>query len=158
MPCLLYMHMDGRGLFKVLFASFSNCPCCIPYVLLIAGYVTALESIDYPTFLSFGSCSLGIMMTCLIVVLPLKYVCILYLPHVFLKLSASLVCMIWLHIPCWNLVLKWLLVLCLHLDCCLLVCGCCCPQFVFVVPCCWWCRLYVVYCCWPSRTIKNPST
>ena len=31
-------------------ASFSKGPCCLPYVLLITGYVVALEAVDYPTF------------------------------------------------------------------------------------------------------------
>ena len=30
-------------------ASFSKAPCCLTYVLLIAGYVTALEAVDYPS-------------------------------------------------------------------------------------------------------------
>ena len=54
------MDMDGRGLFKVLLASFSKDPCCLAYVLLITGYMIALEAVDYPTFLSFGSWYLGL--------------------------------------------------------------------------------------------------
>ena len=32
-------------------ASFSKGPCCFPYVLLITGYVVALEAVDDPTLL-----------------------------------------------------------------------------------------------------------
>ena len=71
-PFLLYVCMDGRGLLKVLLASFPKGPCCLPFALLIAGYVIVLEAVDYPTFLSFRSWSLGFLRTCLIVVLPMK--------------------------------------------------------------------------------------
>ena len=40
-------------------------------------------------FISFGSWSLDLMRICLIVVLPLKYVCIQCLPQMCLKLSAG---------------------------------------------------------------------
>ena len=53
-PCLLYVNIDGRGLLKVLLASFPKGPCCLPYVPLIAGYVIALEAVDYPTFCPLG--------------------------------------------------------------------------------------------------------
>ena len=43
--------MDGRGLFKVFLASFSKGPCCFPYVLLITGYVVALETVYDAAFL-----------------------------------------------------------------------------------------------------------
>ena len=46
--CLLYVCMDGRGLFKVFLASFSKGPCCFPNVLLIAGYMIALETVYDP--------------------------------------------------------------------------------------------------------------
>ena len=58
-PCLLYVHIDGRGLFEVFLASFSKGPCCLSYVLLIAGYVIALEAVDYPTFLVLWVLVLG---------------------------------------------------------------------------------------------------
>ena len=45
--------MDGRGLFEVLLASFTKDPCCFPYVLLIAGYVVAPETVDDPTTLMY---------------------------------------------------------------------------------------------------------
>ena len=51
--CLFSMGMDGRGLFDVFLASFSKGPCCFPYVLLITGYVIALETVDNPTLLFF---------------------------------------------------------------------------------------------------------
>ena len=52
--CLLYVHMDGRGLFEVLLVSFPKCPGCFPYVLLITVYVVALKAVDDPTFLVHG--------------------------------------------------------------------------------------------------------
>ena len=88
-PCLLYVYMDLRGLLKVFLVSLPKGPCCLPYVLLIASYVVALEALITPLFLSLGSWSLGFMRTCFIVVFPLKYICMPYLPHVFLKLSTS---------------------------------------------------------------------
>ena len=51
--------MDGRGLFEVLLASFPKDPCCITYVLLIAGYVVALETVDDPTLLVLRILVLG---------------------------------------------------------------------------------------------------
>ena len=47
--CLLSVCMDGIGLFEVFHASFSKGPCCFFYVLLITGYVIALETVDSPT-------------------------------------------------------------------------------------------------------------
>ena len=81
--------MDGRGLFGVFLASFSKGPCCFPYVLLITGYVIALETVDNPSLLSLGSWSFGFMRTCFIVVLPLISTCIPYFPHMCLKPSTS---------------------------------------------------------------------
>ena len=52
-PFVVYVHGWG-GLFKVFLASFSKGPCCLPYVFLIAGYVIALEAVDYPTFCPLG--------------------------------------------------------------------------------------------------------
>ena len=51
--CLLYVCMDGRGVFEVLLASFTKGPCCFPHVLLITGYMVALETVDNPTLLFF---------------------------------------------------------------------------------------------------------
>ena len=81
--------MDERGLLKMLLVSLPKGPCCLPYVLLIASYVVALEAVDYLTLL-------------VLMVLVLRFhedlfyygvsleVCMPYLPHVFLKLSGSL--------------------------------------------------------------------
>ena len=46
--------MDERGLLKVLLASFPKGLCCLPYLLLIAGYVIALVTVDDPTLLIHG--------------------------------------------------------------------------------------------------------
>ena len=51
MLCPVCMCMDGRGLLQLILSSFPKGPCSFPYVLLIAGYVIALEAVDYPTFL-----------------------------------------------------------------------------------------------------------
>ena len=87
--CLLYVHMDGRGLLEVFLASFSKGPCCSPFVLLNTVYVVVLEAVDNPPLISLGSWSFGFFSTCLIVVLPLKCTCISYLPQMYLKLSTS---------------------------------------------------------------------
>ena len=52
-PCLLYVCIDGGGLFEVFLASFSKGPGCLPYVFFITVYVIAWETVDYPTLLFF---------------------------------------------------------------------------------------------------------
>ena len=58
--CFLYVFMDWRELFKVFLASFSKGPCCFPYVLLIASYMFALETVHDATFLLLWVLVLGI--------------------------------------------------------------------------------------------------
>ena len=120
--CLLYVQMDGGGLFKVLLVSLSKGPGCLPYVFFITVYVIALETVDYPTHLLFG-------------VLVLRFHEDLFDCCVALEVSLYPIFTTGVFEPFWNLVLNWLLVLYLQLDCCLLELDCCCPQFVFVVPC-----------------------
>ena len=47
--------MDGRGLLQVFLVSFPQGPDCLPYVLLITGYVVAFVTVDYPTLLVHGA-------------------------------------------------------------------------------------------------------
>ena len=82
--CLLHACVDGRGLLEVFLVSFSKDPSFFPYVVLTAGYVVALETVDNPALLFFR-----VLVLWLHVVLPLKCTCIPYLPHMCLKLSAS---------------------------------------------------------------------
>ena len=86
--CLLHVCMDGRGLLEVLLASFTKCPCCFSYVLLIAGYVVALETVDNPTLLFFRVLVFWLHEDLFYWYVVLKCSCIPYLPHVCLKLSA----------------------------------------------------------------------
>ena len=95
-PYLLYMHMDGRGLFKVLLASFPKGPCCLYYVLLIAG--TGICRL--PHF----SCPLGPGpwvapgLAWLLFCPWSKFVCHTY--HMcFWNFLPAPVCMVWLHYP-----------------------------------------------------------
>ena len=57
--CLLYVHMDGRGLFEVFLVPFPMGPCCFTYVPLIAGYVFAFETLDDPSVLVLRVLVLG---------------------------------------------------------------------------------------------------
>ena len=66
-----------------------------PRVLAVSPIYSSLQAMwlhwklyMMPLFFSFGSRSLGFMRTCFMVVLPLKCTCILYLPQMYLKLSA----------------------------------------------------------------------
>ena len=48
------MVMYGRGVFQVLFESFSTSPGGFPYVLIITGKLTTFEPIYSPTFADHG--------------------------------------------------------------------------------------------------------
>ena len=85
MACLLDMPMDRWRLFKMFLSSFLEGLGGFPYVFLITVKVVTLVAVNYST-LSLGSWSLGFISTCLIVVLPLKWTCIPYLPHICLML------------------------------------------------------------------------
>ena len=68
--------------------SFPKGPGCLPYVFLITGYVTALETVYNPTFAVCGVLVLGLHEDLFMVVLPLKCTWIPYLPQICLKLLA----------------------------------------------------------------------
>ena len=64
-------------------------PWCFSYVLIPVGDVLTLVAVYYSTPVVLGYLVTGFISVCMIVVIPLKYVCIPYLPHIFLKLSDS---------------------------------------------------------------------
>ena len=49
--CLLDVHMDGRGVLQMFFASFPQGPGCLSYVFLITCYVGTLVTVHNSTFL-----------------------------------------------------------------------------------------------------------
>ena len=68
------------------FESFSKGPRGFPYVLIITCKVPTLEPVDGPTFVSHGILVFGETGRFLMVLLPLKWVCIPYLLQIFLIL------------------------------------------------------------------------
>ena len=88
MTCVAAVMMYG-GILQVLFESFFKGPGGFPYVIIIVGKVTTLEPIYGPTFIDHGVFSLGETSRFLMVLLPLKWFCILYLPQIFLMLSQN---------------------------------------------------------------------
>ena len=84
------MMMYGGRLLKVLFESFTKGPGGFSYVFIITGEVTTLEPVYGPTFLTMGFFVLGQTSRFLMVLLPLKCVCIPNLLQIFLMLSQSL--------------------------------------------------------------------
>ena len=63
----------------MLFESFSKGVRGFPYVFIITYKVPTLEPVDAPTFVSHGVLVLGETSRFLMVLLPLKWVCIPYL-------------------------------------------------------------------------------
>ena len=59
MPCLFYVPMDWRRLFKVFFSSFPEVPCSFPYVLLISCQMVTLIAVYDATFVVLGILVLG---------------------------------------------------------------------------------------------------
>ena len=59
MPCLFYVPMDWKRLFKVFFSSFPEGPCSFPYVLLIACQMVTLIAVYDATFVVLGVLVLG---------------------------------------------------------------------------------------------------
>ena len=128
-----------------------------------------------PLLLSLGSWSFGFISTCLIVVLPLQYICMPYLPEIFFKTfsyslgvgdnhisytgflpcrGAASVLAPQLWVSCEEIGANpWCggLLLCLCWGCgCLVYCcllGCCC-DWCCPPSCCWY--IYFVPCWWPS--------
>ena len=80
------MVMYGGGFLKVLFESSSKGPRGFSYVLIITCKVPTMEPVDGPTLVVMGSLSLGETRRFLMVLLPLKWVCTLYLLQIFLML------------------------------------------------------------------------
>ena len=65
------------------FESFSKGPRGFPYVFLITHKVPTLEPVDGPTFVFHGVLILGGTRRFLMVLLPLKCVCMPYLVQIF---------------------------------------------------------------------------
>ena len=84
--CIAAMMMYRGGILQVLLESFSKGPGGFPYVFIITGKVTALEPVYDPTFDDYRIFVLGETSSFLMVLLPLKGVCIPYLPQIFLML------------------------------------------------------------------------
>ena len=80
MACVVALMMYRGGILKMLFESFSKGPRGFPYVFIIADKVTTLEPIYGSMFDDNGVFVLGEASRFLMVLLPLKLVCILYLP------------------------------------------------------------------------------
>ena len=59
MACIVAMMMYREGILQVLFESFSKGPGGFPYVFIITGKVTTLESIYGLTFADHGVLVLG---------------------------------------------------------------------------------------------------
>ena len=108
-----------------------------PSVLAVSPMYSSLQTIWlhwklYMTlfFISFGSLSLGFMSTCFMVVLPLKWTCMPYLPQMCLILSAIPFVYGMTICPTVDLFLRWLVVdLCLGCGYFVFDC-CCCLLFV----------------------------
>ena len=81
------MMMNGEGVLQVLFEHFTKCPGGFPYVLIITDKVTTLEPVYHPTFADHGVFVLGGTSRFLMVLAPLKWVCIPYPPQIFFILS-----------------------------------------------------------------------
>ena len=86
MVCVIAMMMYRGGFLKVLFESFSKGLRDFPYVFIITGKVTTLEPVYGPTFIDNGVFVFGETSRVLMVLLPLKWVCMPYLPQIFLML------------------------------------------------------------------------
>ena len=96
--CIVTMMMYRGRILQVLFESFSKGPGSFPYVF-ITGEVTTLKSIYGPLLLTMGSLSLGDTSRFLMVLLPLKCVCMPYLPQIFLMFSQRSCVWGWLYDP-----------------------------------------------------------
>ena len=67
----------------MLFVSFTKGPGGFSYIFIITGKVTILEPIYGPTFADHRVFVLGEISRFLMVLLPLKWVCMPYLPQIF---------------------------------------------------------------------------
>ena len=84
--CVAAIIVYREGILQVLLESFSKGPGDFPYIFIITGKVTRLEPIYGSTFVDHGVFVLGGEQRFLMVLLPLKWVCIQYLPQIFLIL------------------------------------------------------------------------
>ena len=78
----------GEGCLRCSLHLSPNVLAVSSYVLLIAGYVVALETVDNPTLLFFRVLVFWLHEDLFYLYVVLKCSCIPYLPHVCLKLSA----------------------------------------------------------------------
>ena len=104
MACIITKMMYGGGIFQVLFESFSKGPGGFPYVFIITGEVTTLEPVYGLTFADHGSLSLEETSRFLMVLLPLKWVCMPYLPQICLILSQRPCCKVYQCDPSFNFI------------------------------------------------------
>ena len=73
--CIVIVLMNGCGVLQVLFVSFTQGLGGFHYIFIISGEVTTLEPIYGPILLTIGSLSLGETSRFLIILIPLKWVC-----------------------------------------------------------------------------------
>ena len=125
MTCLLDVHMDRRGMFQIFFVSFPQVPGYLFYVLLIACYVCTFVTVDNSTFLLlwvlvFGfhkelfCCSVSIEM----------YLDAIFTTYIFEAFRCSFCVWDDYFVLC-SFGCFLLYLLSLHLDCWLIVLGCC---------------------------------
>ena len=87
MACVIAMVMYRGGFLKVLFESFFKGPRGFPYVFIIIGKGHHTGTSIWPHFCwPWCLCPWGTISRFLMVLLPLKWVCIPYLPQIFLML------------------------------------------------------------------------
>ena len=84
--CIAAMMMYEGGILQVLLEFSTKGPGGFLYVFIITGKVTTLEPIYCPTFVGHGIFVLGVTSRFLMVLLPLKCICIPYLPQILLML------------------------------------------------------------------------
>ena len=84
--CVTAMMMYRGRILQVFFESFTKGPGGFPYVFIIRGKVTTQEPVYGPTFVDHGVFVLGETSRFLMVLLPLKWICIPYFPQIFLML------------------------------------------------------------------------
>ena len=92
LPCMAAMMMNGGRLLQMLFEPFSKSPGGSPYVSIITGKVTTLVPAYGLTFADHVVFVLGETSGFLMVLPPLKWVCMPYLPQIFLILSQETFC------------------------------------------------------------------
>ena len=84
--CIVIMAMYRGGFLWVFFESFSKGPRGLSYVFLITSKVPTLEPVDGLTFVFHKVLVLGGNQEVLMVLLPLKWICMPYLLQIFLML------------------------------------------------------------------------